>query len=93
MARFTTGSHWLEIQQGRFLGTERQERICKRCSLGTVEDEEHMIFVCPLYAPLRLKHTELFAGAPNVRSVCQSALAARFIYDCYLMHAEFVAEV
>jgi hypothetical protein len=52
-----------------------------------------MIFVCPLYALLRLKYTELFADALNLSSVCQSALAARFIYDCYRMHAEFVAEV
>jgi hypothetical protein len=34
-----------------------------------------------------------FADAPNLSSVCQSALVARFIYDCHLMHAEFVAEV
>jgi hypothetical protein len=52
-----------------------------------------MIFGCPLYAPLRLKHSELFPDAPNLSSVCQSALAARFIYDCFLMHATFVAEV
>jgi hypothetical protein len=31
MARFRTGSHWSEIQQGRFLGTERQKRICTSC--------------------------------------------------------------
>jgi hypothetical protein len=52
-----------------------------------------MMFVCPFYAPLRLKHTGLFAVAPNLSNVCQSALAARFIYDCYLMHAVFMAEV
>ena len=50
MARFRTGSHWLAIHQGRFTGVERENRICKKCSLGVVEDEEHMMFVCPLYA-------------------------------------------
>jgi hypothetical protein len=29
MARFRTGSHWLEIQQGRFLGPERQKGFAK----------------------------------------------------------------
>jgi len=32
-------------------------------------------------------------GQRYLSSVCQSPLAARFIYECYLMHAEFVAEV
>jgi hypothetical protein len=68
---------WIS-KPGRCLGTERQKTICINCSLGTVEDEDHIIFVCPLYAPLRLKHTELFADAPNLSSVCQSGLAARF---------------
>ena len=92
MARFRTGSHWLEIQQGRFIGVERQNRICKKCNLGVIEDEEHMLFVCPLYAHLRLKHSKVFADAADMRGVCQSVLAARFVNDCYLKHAEFVAE-
>jgi hypothetical protein len=50
-------------------------------------------FITQMYAPLRLNHTELFADAPILSGVCQPALAARFIYDCYLVHAMFVAEV
>jgi len=38
-ARFRTGSHWLEIQQGRFIGSNRQDRTCKTCSMGATEDE------------------------------------------------------
>jgi len=57
------------------------------------DDEEHVVFECPLYAPLRQKHKKLFEQAQDLSSVCQSPLAARFIYECYLMHAEFVAEV
>jgi len=49
MARFKTGSHWLEIQQGRFTGTDRQDRICKKCSMGVFEDELHMVTECPLF--------------------------------------------
>lgn len=93
MAQFRSGSHWLEIQQGRFLGMARNDRICKKCQLGATENEEHVVFECPLYAPLRQKHKKLFEQAQDLSSVCQSPLAARFIYECYLMHAEFVAEV
>jgi hypothetical protein len=52
-----------------------------------------MIIMCPLYAPLMLKHKELFADAPDLSRVCQPALSTRFIYDWCLKHAEFVAEV
>jgi len=93
MAQFRSGSHWLEIHQGRFLGMARNDRICKKCQLGATENEEHVVFECPLYAPLRQKHKKLFEQAQDLSSVCQSPLAARFIYECYLMHAEFVAEV
>jgi len=60
--------------------------------MGVIEDKLHMKFEYRLYAPLRLKHSILFATAQDVSSVCQSPLAARFIYDGYLMHAKFVAE-
>jgi len=47
----------------------------------------------PLYA-LGLIHSTLLAAAQNLSRVCQPPLAAGFIYDydCYLKHAEFVAE-
>jgi len=51
-----------------------------------------MVFECPLSASLRLKHSNLFATAQDLSSVCRLPLAARFVYDCYFMHAEFVAE-
>jgi hypothetical protein len=51
VAKFRTGSHWLEIQRGRFTKpqTEREDRLCKKCNLGLVEDEVHVVFICPLY--------------------------------------------
>jgi len=67
-----------------------QDRICKNCSMGAIENELHMVFECPLFAPSRLKYSKLFAAAQDLSSVCQSPLAARFTHDC--MHAENVAE-
>jgi hypothetical protein len=64
----------------------------QKCELDALEEEENALFVCPLYAHLRLKHRELFANATDLRGVCQSIPAAEFFYDCYLMHAECVAE-
>jgi hypothetical protein len=94
VAKFRTRSHWLEIQRGRFTKpqTERENRLCKKCNLGLVEDEVHVVFVCPLYEILRVKYSGLFRDATNLNSAFSSAQIARFLYNCYLMHVESVAE-
>jgi hypothetical protein len=86
--------HWLEIQRGRFtkLQTERGNRLCKKRNLGLVKDEVHVVFVCPLYEILRVKYSESLRDATNLNSAFSSAKIARFLYDCYLMHVESVAE-
>jgi hypothetical protein len=94
VAKIRTGSHWLEIQQGRFTKpqTERENRLCKKNYLGVVEDEIHVVFVCPLSETLRVKYSEYFRDATNLNSAFNSAQIARFLYDCYMMHVESVAE-
>jgi hypothetical protein len=66
--------------------------MCKNCNLGVVEDEAHVVFVCPLYETLRAKHSELFRDATKLNSAFSTAHIATFLYDCYLMHVESVAE-
>jgi hypothetical protein len=88
LARFRTGSHWLEIQRGRFTRTDRENRLCKKCNLGVIEDEAHMVFVCPMYAKLRVKYSELFLSAKDLNSALQSTQIAGFVHECWQMHAE-----
>jgi len=78
MARFRSGSHWLEIQRGRFTKprTERENRLCKQYNLGVAEDEARVVFVGPLYATLRVKYSDLFLGAMNLNSAFRSAIIA-----------------
>ena len=54
MAQFRLGSHWLNVQQGRFRGIDRAGRVCPRCTCD-IEDEMH-VFACPLYNGLRDKY-------------------------------------
>jgi hypothetical protein len=63
-----------------------------QCNLRVVEDEAHVVFVCPLIETLRVKYPELFRDATNLNSAFSSAQIARFLYDCYLMHVESLAE-
>ncbi len=54
----------LEVEKGRHhkpLPIPINERVCKMCNLGVVEDEKHFLLTCSLYADLRdclYKHFE-----------------------------------
>ena len=56
ITKLRISSHQLEIERGRYCSKERkQERVekekrqCKNCSSGEVEDEEHVVMMCPKY--------------------------------------------
>ena len=59
LTRFRSGYHWLEICQGRYSKTPRDMRCCPSCT-GVIEDEQHALFDCPIYADLREKFSGLF---------------------------------
>ncbi len=63
VSQVRTGSHHLAVETARWSG---QSNICQCCSLGEVEDEEHVLFDCPAYAALRLPCSELFIGSIGV---------------------------
>jgi hypothetical protein len=50
---------WLQICQGRYSKTPRDMRHCPNCT-GVIEDEQHALFDCPVYADLREKFRDLF---------------------------------
>ena len=43
----------LEIERGRHIDVPGENRICRLCSMGTVESEFHFLLVCPLYTSFR----------------------------------------
>ena len=49
-------SHNLEIEAGRYLGIDRNQRTCKLCNFNVVESEYHFVMCCPKYADLRDKY-------------------------------------
>ena len=55
LAQFRAGSLPLAIETGRFAKPPipLQERYCKYCTAGVVEDEKHFLMQCELYNDLR----------------------------------------
>ena len=66
VCRFRTSSHSLRIQTDRLsrIRNPRNERICKVCNVGEIEDEYHSILKCPYYDFLRRKY--LKKKRPNI---------------------------
>ena len=60
-------AHDLKIEQGRYMNIPRDQRICPWCKnsmgLETLEDEDHMLYVCDLYSKPRSK---LIANLNNI---------------------------
>lgn len=52
-AQFRTGTLKLEIETGRFRNINAEERYCKVCKSGLVEDETHFLIQCTKYEQLR----------------------------------------
>ena len=47
LARLRGGTAPLQIETGRYIGLPVEERICRSCNTGQVEDEQHFCVECP----------------------------------------------
>ncbi len=88
LAQLRTGSHWLGVESGRSGSARvpRDQRICRRCSSGEVDDEAHMIFRCSALSAQRRQHAHLFSPWPDsLRSFMgrDPTAVAAFAYECY----------
>ena len=43
----------MEVTTGRYNGVPREERLCKLCQSGLVEDELHFVLVCDYFVSVR----------------------------------------
>ena len=59
ISRWRLSNHDLKIETGRYTKpcTPREERLCNVCN--SIEDEYHVIFVCPLYTTIRHNYVDL----------------------------------
>lgn len=63
LARMRCGSHTLGVETGRW-GPDRlcrTERLCRKCAMGQIDDEMHVLLECPAMECLRWEYQNLFA--------------------------------
>ena len=53
LTRWRLSSIDINIENGRHQNIPRHERLCNHCTLNEIEDERHVIFICPLYNNLQ----------------------------------------
>ncbi len=70
----------LNIETGRWAGTQADERVCNKCRNGNIEDEVHFLCDCPEYESCRVVLYE------SARSTCAEFYDLAIIYKfMYLM--------
>ena len=47
------GTAPIKIETGRYQNLDLSERVCFHCA-SCIEDEEHVLMVCPIYEDLRM---------------------------------------
>ncbi len=58
LSRFRCSNHCLEVECGKHAKPEsvlRRDRVCRLCPIGAVEDEDHLLLVCPTHHDIRCK--------------------------------------
>ena len=89
ITKLLCSNHKLEVETGRHKKIERELRLCKMCTLGLIEDELHLLHVCPAYNDLRKK----ILPTPTRRSILQyePISIAEFIREAYDLREKSLA--
>ena len=65
LTKLRISAHELQIEMGRRKNIPREERHCKWCKIsigmGILEDEEHLLYSCDLYSPVRQNSLQIIS--------------------------------
>ena len=68
LAQFRTGSHFLQIEVGRWVPdtkVDTSKRVCRCCQQNQIETESHSKFSCPNFDGIRQQFSHLFNGTDD----------------------------
>ena len=63
MLKLRGGTAAFQIEMGRWHGMKREERVCKECDIGEVEDVCHWLLQCSAWDHLRQPLLEAMEGS------------------------------
>jgi len=90
IAKMRCSDHKLEIERGRHLRKDVKDRICKTCTGGNIEDEDHFLIKCKTYQHIRGKH-QMFAD--NIYSFlnCKDQInLAKYIQEAFELRENLI---
>ena len=67
-SKFRISNHKLLIERGRYENIPRENRLCKVCNSGEIEDEYHFTLTCPEYIDLRNNSNNILSNILNMNT-------------------------
>ena len=93
ISKIRCSDHPLEIEKGRHRNTPRGERICKTCTEGSIEDEEHFLMKCKTYQPLRVKHNIKADNVNDFLSAENQENLAKYLISAFKLRDDIVGAI
>ena len=73
------------LAANRAQGLPREQRLCRLCSSGAIEDEQHVLCVCPAYAKLRADAQLPVADMRSIMSTFDQVKLANLLNQIWAM--------
>lgn len=80
LAKLRLGVLPLELEKGRRVGLDRDNRFCKICKNNVIEDEAHFIFDCPSFTAIRETYLFKLLNLVPFLSLMNSSAKLNYLY-------------
>lgn len=90
LCKIRLSAHNLEIEKGRHLSIPVNERICKICNSGDIEDELHFLFNCNKYSSAR---TDYKMKVASILNRDHNLLSNDFLKQCLNSNSFYILKV
>ena len=77
LTKLRTSSHNLAIETGRYDGIARENRTCTFCNMNAIENEFHLVLVCPSYRDLRQRYMKPYFWSWPTLTKFQQLMSSR----------------
>ena len=92
IARLRCGAMKLNVHLGRYNNVPYHERICDFCNTKEIDDEYHILLICPFHSDIRTKYIPYYySNKPNLQKfinlISTDAKRTLFLVVNFIKHA------